>query len=225
MTKPKAWMAFSSGKDSVWALHQSILSGDFDIVGLLTTVTDPYDRVSMHGVRRSLLDRQSQELGIPLVIVSIPATCTNEIYERKMADAMKRAKAEGITHIIFGDLFLEGIRKYREQNLKKADMQCVFPLWGIPTNKLAEDMIDAGLKAIVTCVDPKKVPCDISKIAGRYFDRNLLSILPDNVDPCAENGEFHTVVVGGPMFRQDIAVTIGKTTEREGFIFTDVIPD
>jgi len=219
--RPKAWIAWSSGKDSAWSLHVARQKKEVDIVGMLTTVTGDYDRVSMHAVRTALLDAQAEAVGLPLYRVTIPAKCTNEIYESKMAEAMDAAKAAGVTHMVFGDLFLEEIRNYRVANLAKVGMSANFPLWRSDTRALAREMISAGLKAYLTCIDPRKMPRDL---AGHAFDDDLLGRLPSGVDPCGENGEFHTFVYGGPMFRKEIPVKIGDTVEREGFVFTDVLP-
>ena len=219
MLLPRAWLAWSSGKDSAWALHTARLEDRVDVVGLLTTVTEPFDRVSMHGVRVELLDAQGAAAGLPLVKVPIPAPCPNEVYEQVMGEAVRQARQEGITQMLFGDLFLEDIRAYRERHLDGTGMEPHFPLWGRPTAELAEEMIDGGLVAHVTCLDPRKVP---RELAGRRFDRSFLADLPDGVDPCAENGEFHTCVTAGPMFENSIAVSVGEVVDRDGFVFADL---
>jgi uncharacterized protein (TIGR00290 family) len=216
-----AWLSWSSGKDSAWTLHEVRRSGSVEIAALLTTITEPFERVSMHGVRVSLLEAQAASVGLPLVKVPIPFPCTNEQYAACMSSAMERALSEGISSMIFGDLYLEDIRRYREENLRPLGIQALFPLWGMETKLLAEQMIDAGLHAIVTCLDPRKMP---RELAGRPFDRNFLAALPPGVDPCAEHGEFHTVAIAGPMFSHPIPVAIGETVERDGFVFTDVTP-
>jgi uncharacterized protein (TIGR00290 family) len=220
MAKPKAWMAWSTGKDSAWALHQARLSGKYNIVGLLTTITDPFSRVSMHSVREEILDLQADALGLPVHKVRISFPCSNELYAQKMKAAMETAKANGVELVIFGDLFLEDIRKYREENLAAVSMKAVFPLWKIPTTQLARDIIGAGVKAYITSLDPQKLD---RRFAGRQFSFNLINQLPASVDPCAENGEFHTVAIAGPMFNTPIPVTVGETVERDGFVFTDVL--
>lgn len=220
MNPPRAWLAWSSGKDSAWALHTTRLQGEVEVVALLTTVAEPYDRVAMHGVRTELLEAQAAAVGLPLVKTPIPAPCPNETYERIMAEAMEKARAGGVSQVIFGDLYLEDIRAYRERQLRGAGIKPRFPLWGRPSRQLAEEMIDGGLVAHVTCLDPRRIP---RHFAGRRFDRDLLSQLPDGVDPCAENGEFHTCVTAGPMFRAPIATSPGEVVEREGFVFADLL--
>ena len=218
---PKALIAWSSGKDSAWALLEARRAGDYEIVGGLTTVTETFGRVSMHGVREELLHAQLEAAGLPAVIVHIPFPCPNEIYERKMAAAMSDAKKAGITHIVFGDLFLEDVRAYRERQLVGTGITPVFPLWGRPTSALARDMIDAGVEARLSTVDLKKLP---TSFAGRRFDNALLAALPAEADPCGENGEFHSFVSDGPMLSRKIAVKVGETVEREGFAFADLLP-
>jgi uncharacterized protein (TIGR00290 family) len=217
--RPKALIAWSSGKDSAWALHEA--RRDYDIVGALTTVTDSFARVSMHGVREELLRAQLAAAGLPARIVRIPYPCPNEIYERAMAAAIAQAKADGVTHMIFGDLFLADIRAYRERQLAGTGITPVFPLWLRPTAALARAMIDGGVEAHLAVVDLKKLP---ASFAGRRFDRALLADLPAGADPCGENGEFHTFVSAGPMLTREIAVTVGETVERDGFAFADLLP-
>jgi uncharacterized protein (TIGR00290 family) len=213
-------LSWSSGKDSAWTLHVLRARGDVEVVGLLTTVNAVHDRVAMHAVRRSLLEDQARACGLPLRQVPIPSPCPNDEYERAMAGAMDRARADGITAIAFGDLFLEDIRRYREERLASIGMQALFPLWGLPTDVLARDMIGAGLRARITCVDPKQLPRDF---AGREFDESLLGDLPATVDPCGERGEFHTFAYAGPMFARPIAVETGEVVERDGFVFADML--
>ena len=220
-TSPKALIAWSSGKDSAWALHEARVAGDFEIVGALTTVTDTFHRVSMHGVREELLRAQFDAAGLRPVIIRIPYPCPNDIYERKMAEAIAAARASGVTHVIFGDLFLEDVRAYRERQLSGTGIVPVFPLWGRPTRSLADDMIDAGTEAHICTVDLKKLP---ASFAGRRFDRVLLEALPEGIDPCGENGEFHSFVSAGPMLSRKIAVKTGETIERDGFAYTDLLP-
>jgi uncharacterized protein (TIGR00290 family) len=214
-------MSWSTGKDSAFALDAA-RSSDIEVTALLTTVTDAYDRVSMHGVRRALLEAQAASVGLPLVEVRIPAPCPNEVYEARMREAMVRAAAEGVRTVVFGDLHLRDIREYREQQLGAAGFTAEFPLWGQDTRQLAADMVASGLRAVVTCVDPRKVP---RSLAGRSFDDALLaelSALP-GVDPCGENGEFHTFVFAGGPLRTPVAVEVGDVVERDGFVFADVL--
>jgi uncharacterized protein (TIGR00290 family) len=218
---PKALIAWSSGKDSAWALHEARRLAELDIVGALTTVTDSFQRVSMHGVREALLRAQCEAAGLPEIIVRIPYPCPDEIYEREMAAAIADVKARGVTHIIFGDLFLQDIRAYREKQLAGTGITPVFPLWLQPTAALARAMIDGGVEAHLAVVDLKKLS---ASFAGRRFDAALLSEFPAGVDPCGENGEFHTFVSAGPMLARKIPVRAGETVERDGFAFADLIP-
>jgi uncharacterized protein (TIGR00290 family) len=218
--RPKALIAWSSGKDSAWALHEARRSGDYDIVGGLTTVTDTFARVSMHGVREELLSAQLAAAGLKPIIVRIPYPCPNDIYEREMAAAMRDAKARGVTHMIFGDLFLEDVRAYRERQLAGTGITPVFPLWRQPTAGLARAMIDSGVEAHLAVVDLKKLPAGF---AGRRYDLDLIDELPAGADPCGENGEFHSFVSAGPMLKGKIAVSVGETVERDGFAFADLL--
>jgi uncharacterized protein (TIGR00290 family) len=218
---PKALIAWSSGKDSAWALYEVRRAGEFDIVGALTTVTDNFERVSMHGVREALLRAQCEAAGLPQIIVRIPYPCPNEIYEREMAAAVADAKARGVTHIIFGDLFLQDIRAYREKQLAGTGITPVFPLWLKPTAALARAMLEGGVEAYLAVVDLKKLP---ARFAGRRFDAALLAEFPAGIDPCGENGEFHTFVSAGPMLARKILVRVGETVECDGFAFADLIP-
>lgn len=221
MSRPKAWMSWSTGKDSAWALHVARERGEVEIVGLLTTVNTAHARVAMHAVRESLLEAQAQALGLPLLKVPIPSPCPNAVYEQAMAEALERALQEGVTHMVFGDLFLADIRKYREEKLAPLGITPLFPLWLLDTAALAHEMVQAGLAAYVTCVDPRKLE---RGFAGRSFDTQFLSHLPAGVDPCGENGEFHTFACAGPMFGRPISVQVGEVIERDGFVFADVIP-
>lgn len=220
-TSPKALIAWSSGKDSAWALHETRVAGEFEIVGALTTVTDTFRRVSMHGVREEILRAQLDAAGLRPVIIHIPYPCSNEIYEHKMAEAMAAARASGVTHVIFGDLFLEDVRTYRQRQLFSTGIVPVFPLWHRPTRALADEMINAGIEAYVCSVDLRKLPASFS---GQRFDHVLLEALPEGVDPCGENGEFHSFVSAGPMLSHKIAVKAGETVERDGFVYTDLLP-
>ena len=218
---PRAWMSWSTGKDSAWALHTARRRQEVEIVALLTTVNAAAARVAMHAVRQSLLEAQAAALGLPLVTVPIPSPCPNAVYERAMEEAVHRAKAEGIAHIIFGDLFLEDIRKYREERLASTGITPLFPIWGLDTRELALEMVEAGLRALVTCVDPKQLD---RAFVGRVFEASFLKELPAGVDACGENGEFHTFATRGPMFRAPIAVEVGEVVERDGFVFADLVP-
>jgi uncharacterized protein (TIGR00290 family) len=221
MPPPDAYVSWSSGKDSAFALCEANRLGLARIVGVLTTINEVYDRVAMHGVRGTLLDRQIAALELPAIKVPLPSPCPNAVYEARMAGACERIKAQGVRHIVFGDLFLEDIRAYRIERLAAAGMEAVFPLWKRDTYTLAREMIASGLVAHIACLDPRKLP---RTFAGRPFDEALLRDLPASVDPCGENGEFHTVVSAGPMFAAPIDIAIGETLERDGFVFTDVVP-
>jgi uncharacterized protein (TIGR00290 family) len=215
----KCLLAWSSGKDSAWALH-ALRRADVPVVGLLTTINQAFDRVAMHAVRRSLLDAQARSIGIPLWPVPLPWPCSNEDYERIMADVCRQAKAERIECVAFGDLFLPEVRAYRERQLEGTDLTPLFPLWELPTGALAREMLAGGLQARITCVDPKVLP---PTFAGREFDQALLADLPAGVDPCGEKGEFHTFAYGGPMFREPIPISSGEVVERDGFVFADLL--
>jgi uncharacterized protein (TIGR00290 family) len=221
MERKRAWLSWSSGKDSAWCLEVVRKQGEYEVEALLTTVNAEFQRVAMHSVRESLLRAQAESTGLPLVTVPIPYPCPNAAYEEAMAGAMDRASTEGITHVIFGDLFLEDIRRYREDKLAGTGITPVFPLWGLNTRQLASQMVGAGLRAMLTCVDPERLD---PSFVGRQFDEDLLADLPSNVDPCGENGEFHTFACRGPMFRAPINVDQGAVVERDGFVFADALP-
>lgn len=214
-------MSWSSGKDSALALHRVLAAGQVEVTGLLTTVNAEFGRVAMHGVRRELLEAQAAALGLPLHVVELPWPCSNEDYERLMHAAVTGALAEGVEVMIFGDLFLTDVRSYRERMLAGSGLRPLFPLWQLPTAELAAEMIALGMRAVVTCVDPAQAP---SELCGRWYDEAFLAALPSSVDRCGENGEFHTLVVDSPDFSAPIAVTIGDTVERDGFLFSDVSP-
>jgi len=217
--KKKALISWSSGKDSAWALHVVRQSGEYEIAGLLTTMNAEFDRVAMHGTRRELVEAQADAAGLPLITVPLPWPCSNEHYESAMRDACALAVADGIEVVAFGDLFLEDVRRYREEKLAGSGLTPVFPLWGRPTRELVREMLAAGVKARIVCVDPKKLP---KGFAGRDLDEKLLDAMPEDVDPCAERGEFHTVAHAGPMFRWPIRVESGEVVERDGFVFADL---
>jgi uncharacterized protein (TIGR00290 family) len=215
----KLLLSWSSGKDSAWALHCLRQSGAWQIAGLLTTLNAAFDRVAMHSTRRALLEAQAQAAGLPLWPVPLPWPCSNLEYEAAMRKACDAAIAEGIQAVAFGVLFLEDVRRYREEKLSGTGLEPVFPVWGLDTRQLAEEMIASGLHARIVCVDPKKLP---REFAGREFDADFLRDLPQGVDPCGENGEFHSAVYAGPMFREPIPVETGEVVERDGFVFADV---
>lgn len=222
MSRPKALVSWSSGKDGAWALHSLRQARRIEPVGLLTTVTAAYGRVSMHGVREELLFRQAEEAGLPLRVVPIPSPCPNELYEEAFLAELARARDDGVTDVVFGDLFLEDVRAYRERLLERAGLAGVFPLWGRKTGELAREMLAGGLRAVLVCVDPTKVP---DSFAGREFDEALLAELPEGIDPCGERGEFHTFARAGPMFQHEIPVRRGEIVRRDGFVFADVLAD
>jgi uncharacterized protein (TIGR00290 family) len=217
----KAILSWSSGKDSAMALYRVLQSEEFEIVCLLTTVTEQFHRVSMHGVREELLDAQARSLGYPVEKVMIPYPCPNHVYEEKMRNLLYFWKSKGVRHVIFGDLFLEDIRKYREERLSELSMTPVFPLWKEDTTALATAIMRLGFRAIVTCVDPMKLE---PTFAGRAFDESFLRSIPQQVDPCGENGEFHTFVYDGPIFKQSVPVKASDVVTRDGFVFADLEP-
>jgi len=215
----RALLAWSSGKDSAWSLHLLRRNPDIEVVGLLTTINEAFDRVAMHAVRRTLLNRQCEAAGLPLWPVPIPWPCSNQEYEARMAEVCRRAVAEGVEAIAFGDLYLADIRAYREKQLAGTGLEPIFPVWMLPTNTLAHEMINSGLRARITCVNPKILP---ASFAGREFDEAFLTDLPAGVDPCGENGEFHSFVHDGPMFSRPVPVETGEVVERDGFVFADL---
>jgi uncharacterized protein (TIGR00290 family) len=218
----KTLLSWSSGKDSAWALQLLRQSGAVEVAALVTTFNSAADRVAMHAVRRSLVEAQADRVGLPLWPVELPWPCSNAEYEQRMLTLCARARAEGFTSIAFGDLFLQDIREYRERQLQGTGLEPLFPVWRIPTAQLAGDMLAAGLKAKLTCVNPEKLE---GSFAGRDFDAALLEALPASVDPCGENGEFHTFVYDAPVFSRPIAVRSGEVVERDGFVFADVVPE
>jgi uncharacterized protein (TIGR00290 family) len=215
----KTLVSWSSGKDSAWMLHVLKQDSSVEIGGLLTTMNEAFDRVAMHAVRRRLLEAQASAAGVPLRTVPLPWPCSNEQYEERMRSAVSQAVAEGFTHVAFGDLFLEDVRKYREQKLAGTGLTPVFPIWGIPTDQLAAQMIAGGLRSVITCVNPKHLD---RSFAGRQFDRALLDDLPAGVDKCGERGEFHSFAWDGPMFSRPVPIAVGEVVDRDGFVFADV---
>lgn len=218
--RKKTLVSWSSGKDSAWMLHVLKQDPTVEIGGLLTTMNEQFDRVAMHAVRRQLLEEQARAAGVPLVTVPLPWPCSNAEYEARMRAAVGEAVAQGFTHVAFGDLFLEDVRRYREERLAGTGLTPLFPIWGIPTAQLAAQMIDGGLRAVLTCVNPKLLD---QSFAGRQFDRALLADLPPGVDPCGERGEFHSFAYDGPMFNHPVAVSLGEIVDRDGFTFADVL--
>jgi uncharacterized protein (TIGR00290 family) len=214
-------VSWSSGKDSAWTLHQLRSDPENEVVGLLTTLNEEFDRVAMHAVRHELLRRQAEAAGVDLWPVMLPYPCSNQQYEALMAQQVERARQAGVTHVAFGDLFLEDVRAYRERMMSGSGLELLFPLWLQPTPQLAREMIGAGLRAWVTCVDPTKLD---ASFAGRVWDAAFLDDLPPDVDPCGENGEFHTFVFAGPMLRHEVAVQPGEVVGRDGFVFADLLP-
>lgn len=213
--------SWSAGKDSAFGLWTLLRDPAFEVRALLTTITEGYDRVSMSGVREELLDRQADGLGLPVIKVRIPPDCVNEVYEERMASTLASEDFLDVHHVAFADLYLEDVRAYREERLARVGKHGVFPLWGRDTAELAREMVEAGFRAIVVCLDPTTL--DLS-FAGRPFDLELLSDLPDGVDPCGENGEFHTFVWQAPMYREPIGCRSGEVVTRDGFVFCDVLP-
>ena len=218
--KRKTLLSWSSGKDSAWALQLLQQDPSVDVAGLFCTVNKTFNRVAMHAVRVELLKQQAEYIGLPLHIIEIPYPCSNTEYADKMSEFIGRCKQQNILCMAFGDLFLDDVRQYRENNLSGTGITPLFPLWGLPTDKLATTMIDAGLRARITCVDPKQLT---EEFAGRQFDHSFLSDLPDDADPCGENGEFHSFVFDGPMFKKPLSVSVGETVQRDGFVFCDLL--
>jgi uncharacterized protein (TIGR00290 family) len=221
VTRPKALLSWSSGKDAAWTLHVLRCADEVEVVGLLTTTNESFNRVAMHGVREALLEAQAEAIGLPLWKVPLPWPCSNEAYEARMAETCAQAVAEGIEAMAFGDLFLEEVREYRIQKLTGSGLTPLFPIWNPDTTSLAREMVAAGLKATLVCVDPRVLN---ATFAGRDFDAALLADLPSTVDPCGERGEFHTFAWDGPMFRHPVPIRRGEVVERDGFVFADLLP-
>ncbi len=219
-SKRKILLSWSSGKDSAWSLHVLRQLPDIEIVGLLTTINTNFHRVAMHATRYELLQEQAKAAGLPLLEVPLPRPCSNDVYEQAMAAACASAVAEGISGIAFGDLFLEDVRRYREERLQGTGLQPIFPLWGRNTRQLIADMIEGGLRARIVCVDPSKLS---GEFVGRDLDYETLSRFPDAVDPCGENGEFHTFAYAGPMYNRPIPIETRECVQRDGFLFADVM--
>ncbi|HEX3145053.1 MAG TPA: hypothetical protein VHQ64_13865 [Pyrinomonadaceae bacterium] len=217
----KTLLSWSSGKDSAWTLHVLRQRSDVEVVGLMTTMKQVYQRIAIHAVRLELLQLQAQAAGLPLHLIDLPSPCTNAQYEQAMSGFIEQSQRDGIECIAFGDLFLADIKAYREEKLSGTGIAPLFPIWQTPTDVLAKEMISSGLRAVVTCVDPKCLPAGF---AGREFNEQLLSDLPSEVDPCGERGEFHTFAFAGPMFNHPVPVAVGEIVEREGFVYADVLP-
>jgi uncharacterized protein (TIGR00290 family) len=213
-------LSWSSGKDSAWSLHVLRQRAEYEVVGLLTTFNAVADRVAMHAVRRDLVEWQAKAAGLPLWAVPLPWPCTNERYESLMAQTCAKAVAEGVEGVAFGDLFLEEVRAYREKQLKDTGLQPIFPVWGLPTRALAQEMITSGTRAKLTCIDTAKLD---RSFVGREFDEALLSALPEEVDPCGERGEFHSFVYAGPMLNAVLPIAVGDTVVRQQFVFADLL--
>lgn len=220
-TRRRILLSWSSGKDSAWSLSTLRHEPDNEVVGLLTTISEEFDRVAMHAVRRELVEAQASAAGIDLWPVTIPSRCTIQQYEEAMGQALAKAKSAGVTAVAFGDLFLEDVRRYREEKMAGTGLELLFPLWGKPTHALAREMLDGGLQAMVTCVDPGVLT---ATFAGRAWNRDFLNDLPAHIDPCGENGEFHTFVYAGPMFSRPVPIQVGEIVTRDGFAFADVLP-
>src|SRR5215813_4813936 len=220
VARKRVLLSWSSGKDSAWALHMLRRRSDVDVVGLLTTINERFNRVAMHAVRTDLLRRQAESAGLPLRLISLPFPCGNEVYEERMQTAIGAAQADGIEGVAFGDLFLADVRHYRERMMEGTGIAPLFPLWGRPTAELAREMTGGGLRARITCIDPRRMP---ASLAGKEYNGDFLGALPDGVDPCGENGEFHSFAFDGPMFNRPVEFAIGETVERDGFIFTDLL--
>ena len=217
----KIILGWSGGKDSTLALHEILKKKEYQVVSLLTTVTQDYDRISLHGVRRSLVEQQAESIGIPLYKVFIPKDCSNEIYAEKMTQALNKFRRDGIETMAFGDIFLEGIRQYREDNLAGVKMKGLFPLWGRNTAELIGYFLELGFKSVVSCIDTKVLD---EKFLGRRIDQDFISRLPAGIDPCGENGEFHSFVYDGPIFNRRIGYSLGESVLRDSFRFCDLIP-
>ena len=220
--KKKTLLSWSSGKDSAWALHVLLQQQDIEVVGLFCTFNEKFERGAMHAVRNELIIQQAERIGLPLQLIPIPYPCSDAEYKTIMGNFIEQAKSQEIDSIAFGDLFLEGIRSYRETNLAETGIKPLFPLWGIPTNELSKEMVKGGLRAKITCIDPKHLPAEF---AGHEYDNAFLEQIPDNVDPCGENGEFHSFVYDGPMFTSKVNVCVGETVTRDGFVYTDLLPE
>ena len=216
--RKNTWLSWSSGKDSAWALHVLRQSAEYEVTGLFTTVNATFGRVAMHAVRVDLLRRQAQAVGLPLHLIEIPYPCSDEQYAAAMADFVARARNDGVRCMAFGDLYLQDVRRYREERMQGTGIEAVFPLWQRPTRALLEEMLAGGLRACLTCVDPRVLSAGF---AGRELTTALVASMPPGIDPCGENGEFHSFVFDGPMFAEPLDIEMGEVVERDGFVFAD----
>lgn len=220
--KTRVLLSWSSGKDSAWALYLLQQDPTVEVVGLMNTYNQAFERSAIHGVRLELVRAQAEAAGLPLIEIPLPWPCGNEQYEHAMTEALAQARRElSPDAVAFGDLFLEDIRAYRESRMADTGLDLLFPVWGIPTDQLARQMVEAGLQAYLTCLDPKKMP---EELAGSLFSHAFLERLPAGIDPCGENGEFHSFACDGPMFKRPVPVTVGETVTRDGFVYTDLMP-
>ncbi len=216
----KVVMAWSGGKDSALALAKTLSNGKSEVVGLLTTISQPYDRVTMHGVRRNLVQRQAEQIGLPLHIVWLPPNPSNEVYEKFMGEAMLKLKSQGVEGVVFGDIWLEDVRSYREAQLLKVGMTPLFPLWGEPTEQLVSKFLSEGYSAVAVCIDTEILPAEF---CGRKLDEDFFASLPEGVDPCGERGEFHSFVTYAPFFAEPINVKVGERVQRGRFLYCDLV--
>lgn len=221
MSRPRAVISWSSGKDAAWALHVIRQRGEVEVAGLLCSINASFQRISMHGVRRQLLERQARATGLPLEIVELPWPCPNEEYERRMGAACERLRAKGVEAVVFGDIHLADVREYREKQMARAGLTPLFPLWGRDSRLLLEEMLAAGVRARTVCLDPRRLN---PAFAGAELSVDWLRSLPEGVDPCGENGEFHTFVTHAPVFAEPVDVSLGEVVERDGFVYADLLP-
>jgi uncharacterized protein (TIGR00290 family) len=221
MTMPKILFGWSGGKDSAMALYEIKKNKEYEVASLLTTITEDYDRISMHGVRRTLVEQQAKSLGLPLHQVLIPKDCSNEIYAARMTEALNEFKQQGVETVAFGDIFLEDVRQYRLDNLAKLNMKALFPIWGRDSAELVHSFIALGFKSVVTCIDTKVMD---KKFLGRQIDEDFIAELPPGIDPSGENGEFHSFAYDGPIFQKRIGYKLGEFVLRDSFHFCDLVP-
>ena len=220
--KKKILLSWSSGKDSAWALHLLRQQQDLEVVGLFCTFNNKFKRGAMHAVRNELIIQQAKMAGLPIQLIPIPYPCSDSEYKTIMANFVEQAKSQEIDSFAFGDLFLEDIRSYREASLAETGINPLFPLWGMPTDELSKEMVNSGLRAKITCIDPQ---CLSPDFAGHEYNSTFLEQIPGSVDPCGENGEFHSFAYDGPMFKNVVNIRVGETVTRDGFVFTDLLPE